>query len=84
MSLQDSLNNLKATVEQSNAMLKATENSINATMDALMKNASPQELQSIQKNVISIKKVMNKAKKGENVDVDISNIAKSINNGRRD
>lgn len=84
MSLKDSLNNLKATVEQSNAMLKATENSINATMDALMKNASPQELQSIQKNVISIKKVMNKAKKGENVDVDISNIAKSINNGRRD
>ncbi len=84
MSLQDSLNNLKATVEQSNAMLKATENSINATMDALMKNASPQELNSIQKNVISIKKVMNKAKKGENVDVDISNIAKSINNGRRD
>jgi phage-related protein len=84
MSLQDSLNNLKATVEQSNAMLKATEHSINATMDALMKNASPQELNSIQKNVISIKKVMNKAKKGENVDVDISNIAKSINNGRRD
>ena len=84
MSLQDSLNNLKATVEQSNAMLKATEHSINATMDALMKNASPQQLNSIQKNVISIKKVMNKAKRGENVDADISNIAKSINNGSRD
>ena len=83
MSLENSLNNLKATVQQANAMLKATENSINATMDALMKNANPQELKSIQKNVISIKTLMNKAKKGENVDAEISSIAKTINNGRR-
>ncbi len=83
MSLENSLNNLKATVQQANAMLKATENSINATMDALMKNANPEQLQSIQKNVISIKTLMNKAKKGENVDAEISSIAKTINNGRR-
>ena len=83
MSLENSLNNLKATVQQANAKLKATENSINATMDALMKNANPQELKSIQKNVISIKTLMNKAKKGENVDAEISSIAKTINNGRR-
>lgn len=83
MSLENSLNNLKATVEQANAMLKATENSINATMDALMKDANPEQLQSIQKNVISIKTLMNKAKKGENVDAEISSIAKTINNGRR-
>jgi arginine utilization protein RocB len=83
MSLENSLNNLKATVQQANAMLKATENSINATMDALMKDANPEQLQSIQKNVISIKTLMNKAKKGENVDAEISSIAKTINNGRR-
>ncbi len=83
MSLENSLNNLKATVQQANAMLKATENSINATMDALMKDANPDQLQSIQKNVISIKTLMNKAKKGENVDAEISSIAKTINNGRR-
>lgn len=83
MSLENSLNNLKATVQQANAMLKATENSINATMDALMKNANREQLQSIQKNVISIKTLMNKAKKGENVDAEISSIAKTINNGRR-
>ena len=84
MSLQDSLNNLKATVEQANAIIRATENSIDVTMDNLMKSANPQELKSIQKNVMSIKTLMNKAKKGENVDADISNIAKSINNGSRD
>lgn len=83
MSLENSLNNLKATVQQANAMLKATENSINATMDALMKDANPEQLQSIQKNVISIKTLMNKAKKGENVDAEISSIAKTINNGSR-
>jgi len=83
MSLENSLNNLKATVQQANAMLKATESSINATMDALMKDANPEQLQSIQKNVISIKTLMNKAKKGENVDAEISSIAKTINNGRR-
>ncbi len=83
MSLENSLNNLKATVQQANAMLKATENSINATMDALMKDANPEQLQSIQKNVISIKTLMNKEKKGENVDAEISSIAKTINNGRR-
>jgi len=83
MSLENSLKNLKATVQQANAMLKATESSINATMDALMKDANPEQLQSIQKNVISIKTLMNKAKKGENVDAEISSIAKTINNGRR-
>jgi len=83
MSLEKSLKTLKATVQQANAMLKATENSINATMDALMKDANPEQLQSIQKNVISIKTLMNKAKKGENVDAEISSIAKTINNGRR-
>jgi arginine utilization protein RocB len=83
MSLENSLNNLKATVQQANAMLKATESTINATMDALMKDANPEQLQSIQKNVISIKTLMNKAKKGENVDAEISSIAKTINNGRR-
>lgn len=83
MSLENSLNNLKATVQQANAMLKATESTIDATMDALMKNANREQLQSIQKNVISIKTLMNKAKKGENVDAEISSIAKTINNGRR-
>ena len=84
MSIQDSLNNLQATVKQANAMIKATENTINDTMNSLMKNASPDELQFVQKHVISVKSLLVKAKKGENVDVDISNIAKSINNGRRD
>lgn len=84
MSIQDSLENLKATVKQANAMIKATENTINDTMDSLMKNANPDELQLVQKHVMSVKSLLVKAKKGENVDADISNIAKSINNGSRD
>jgi len=84
MSIKDSLDNLKTTVQQANNMIKATEKTINDTMDSLMKNASPDELQIVQKHIISVKSLLVKAKKGENVDVDISNIAKSINNGRRD
>ena len=84
MSLQDSLDNLKATVQQANSMIKATEKTINDTMDSLMKNANPDELQIVQKHIISVKSLLVKAKRGENVDTDISNIAKSINNGSRD
>lgn len=84
MSLQDSLNTLKDTVAQTNKMIAATENTINASMDSLMKNANSNELQSIQKQVMQVKSLLVKAKTGQNVDVEISNIANNINNGRRD
>jgi len=84
MSLQDSLNTLKDTVAQTNKMIAATENTINASMDSLMKNANSTELQSIQKQVMQVKSLLVKAKTGQNVDVEISNIANNINNGRRD
>ena len=84
MSLQDSLNTLKDAVAQTNKMIAATENTINASMDSLMKNANSTELQSIQKQVMQVKSLLVKAKTGQNVDVEISNIANNINNGRRD
>lgn len=84
MSLQDSLNTLKDTVAQTNKMIAATENTINASMDSLMKNANSNELQSIQKQVMQVKSLLVKAKTGQNVDAEISNIANNINNGRRD
>ena len=84
MSLQDSLITLKDTVAQTNKMIAATENTINASMDSLMKNANSTELQSIQKQVMQVKSLLVKAKTGQNVDVEISNIANNINNGRRD
>mgnify|MGYP003630416981 CR=1 FL=1 len=84
MSLQDSLKTLKDTVAQTNKMIAATENTINASMDSLMKNANSNELKSIQKQVMQVKSLLVKAKSGKNVDVEISNIANNINNGRRD
>lgn len=84
MSLQDSLKTLKDTVAQTNKMIAATENTVNASMDSLMKNANSNELQSIQKQVMQVKSLLVKAKSGKNVDVEISNIANNINNGRRD
>tara|TARA_B100000575_G_C22653058_1_gene400609 strand:+ start:294 stop:551 length:258 start_codon:yes stop_codon:yes gene_type:complete len=83
MSIQESLDNLRSTVDQANAMIQATENIINTTMDALMKNAKPEELLGIQNNVKTIKNLMNKAKRGENIDAEVNAIAKTINNGSR-
>ena len=83
MSIQESLDNLRSTVDQANAMIQATENTINTTMDALMKNAKPEELLGIQNNVKTIKNLMNKAKRGENIDSEVNAIAKTINNGSR-
>jgi hypothetical protein len=82
MKIHESLDLLKATALQANKMLAASEKSIELSMQALMQQASPEQLQSIQVQIAGIKELVSKAKKGENVDEDISIMTKNINNGR--
>ena len=67
---------------QANKMLAASEKSIELSMQGLMQQASPEQLQSIQVQIAGIKELVSKAKKGENVDEEISIMTKNINNGR--
>tara|TARA_R110000803_G_scaffold159717_1_gene223787 strand:+ start:855 stop:1103 length:249 start_codon:yes stop_codon:yes gene_type:complete len=82
MKIHESLDMLKATALQANKMLAASEKSIELSMQGLMQQASPEQLQSIQVQIAGIKELVSKAKKGENVDEEISIMTKNINNGR--
>mgnify|MGYP003678960107 FL=1 len=82
MKIHESLDMLKATALQANKMLAASEKSIELSMQGLMQQASPEQLQSIQVQIAGIKELVSKAKKGENVDEQISIMTKNINNGR--
>jgi hypothetical protein len=51
-------------------------------MQALMQQATPEQLQDIQVQVAGIKLLFSKAKKGKNVDAEIKIMTKNLNNGR--
>ncbi len=82
MKIHESLEHLKSTVKQANAIISATEKSIDITMQALMQQATPEQLQDIQVQVAGIKLLFSKAKKGKNVDAEIKIMTKNLNNGR--
>ena len=82
MKIHESIDNLKATLAQANDMLKLSEKSIDVSINALMEKATPEQLPTIQKQLIDIKRLMIKAKSGENVDAEITIISKTIKDGR--
>jgi hypothetical protein len=82
MKIHESIDNLKATLAQANDMLKLAEKSIDVSINALMEKATPEQLPTIQKQLIDIKRLMIKAKSGENVDAEITIISKTIKDGR--
>ena len=82
MKINESIENLKTTLAQANDMIKLSEKSINQTLNNLMQQATPEQMVVIQNQVKTIKTLMVKAKKGENVDAEITTISKTITNGR--
>ncbi len=82
MKIHESLDLLKSTVQQANDMISATEKSIDISMNALMKQATPDQLKQIQVHIVGIKNLVVKAKRGENVDAEIKIMSKNLNNGR--
>ena len=53
-------------------------------MEGMMQSATEDQIRSIQEQTKQIKLLLNKAKKGENVDTEISNMTKIIKDGSRD
>jgi hypothetical protein len=47
-----------------------------------MKQVTPDQMPTVQRQIMNINNLMKKAKKGENIDTEISQISKTINNGR--
>ncbi len=82
MKTHESIKTLKATLEQASDMLKLSEQSIDLSLRDLMQRATHEQMQTIQKQVTDIKRLMIKAKKGENVDAEITIISKTIKDGR--
>jgi hypothetical protein len=82
MKINDSIDNLKETLAQANEILRLSEKSINSTLNDLMKQVTPDQMPTVQRQIMNINNLMKKAKKGENIDAEISQISKTINNGR--
>jgi len=84
MKINEQLNILNDTIQQANDMLINAQKSIDIVMEGMMKNATDEQIKSIQEQTKQIKLLLNKAKKGENVDTEISNMTKIIKDGGRD
>jgi hypothetical protein len=82
MKINDSIDNLKETLAQANEILRLSEKSINSTLNDLMKQVTPDQMPTVQRQIMNINNLMKKAKKGENIDAEISQISKTINNER--
>ena len=65
MKIHESIDDLSLIMGQVNDMLKLSEQSINLTLRALMQNATPEQMVTIQKQVKDIDGLFTKAKKGE-------------------
>ena len=84
MKIDEQLNILNDTIQQANDMLINAQKSIDIVMEGMLKTATEDQIKSIQEQTKQIKLLLNKAKKGENVDAEISSMAKIIKDGSRD
>jgi uncharacterized protein with von Willebrand factor type A (vWA) domain len=84
MKMQEQLNILNDTIQQANDMLSNAQKSIDIVMEGMMQSATDDQIRSIQEQTKQIKLLLNKAKKGENVDTEINNMTKIIKDGSRD
>tara|TARA_R100001443_G_scaffold38208_1_gene51726 strand:- start:1006 stop:1263 length:258 start_codon:yes stop_codon:yes gene_type:complete len=83
MKLREELELLNKQVQAANKMLKTADQAIDIAINNLIDNASDKEMKQIQKQIVEIKELVQKAKKGENVDGQIQNIAKNIKDGSK-
>lgn len=84
MKINEQLDLLNSTIQQANDMLLNAQKSIDIVMEGMMQSATEDQRRSIQEQTKQIKLLLNKAKKGQNVDAEISNMTKIIKDGSRD
>ena len=80
--LSKQLKQLKSFVVKTNEQIQVAEQSVNLSIDAIMNNTEEKDLKTVQSHVINIKKLLTKAKKGENIQQEVDNFKKNINNAR--
>ena len=80
--LSKQLEQLKSFVVQSNEQIKVAEQSVNLSIEAMMNNTGQNDLKTVQGHVVNIKKLLNKAKKGENIQNEVDTFTKNIKNVR--
>ena len=81
--LNEQLKQLNEFVVKSNEQLKIAEQSVNLSMDAVMNNADATELKQMQSHVAKVKILLNKAKKGKDVENEIKQFSKNLKDARK-
>lgn len=84
MKIKEELDLLHSTMQQANDMILNAQKSIDIAMEGIMRGAKGDQIRSIQEQTKQIKLLLNKVKKGENVDAEINNMVKIIKDGSKD
>ncbi len=80
--LNEQLKQLNEFVVKSNRQIEIAEQSVNLSMDAVMNNADATELKQMQSHVAKVKILLNKAKKGKDVENEIKQFSKNLKDAR--
>ncbi len=80
--LSEQLKQLQDFVVKTNEQIKTAEQSVNLSIESLMNNTDDSNRKNVQNHIINIKKLMIKAKKGQNIQKEVDNIKKTLKNAR--
>ena len=80
--LSEQLKQLQDFVVKTNEQIKTAEQSVNLSIESLMNNTDDSNRKNVQNHIINIKKLMIKAKKGQNIQQEVDNIKKTLKNAR--
>ena len=78
--LNEQLKQLNDFVVKSNESLDVAEQSINLSIDAALVNIDENDRKKVQSQMMQIKMLLNKAKKGKNIDKEVKQFTKNIKN----
>jgi len=81
--LNEQLKQLNEFVVKSNRQIEIAEQSVNLSMDAVMNNADDTQLKQMQSHVANVKILLNKAKKGKDVENEIKQFSKNLKDARK-
>lgn len=80
--MTDSLDELKKAMNMTNTVINNAQNSINLGLNSLMKNVDNEQLDQIQSHIKSVKDLLKRAKKGEDVKKQAEQMSQIFKNGR--
>lgn len=80
--MTDSLDELKKAMNLTNTVINNAQNSINLGLNSLMKNVDNEQLDQIQSHIKSVKDLLKRAKKGEDVKKQAEQMSQIFKNGR--